>query len=158
MTLVLKNAQLYAGGQFSRMDAFLENGVAGGVGIGHSRSFPGRGIGKTHVVIFPGLIDVHVHFREPGFSYKETMESGTMAAARGGFTHVCAMPNLVPCRTALRLWICSLRASAKARGCGFPPMERLRAGKRANALADMEAMAPYVAAFPTTGAACNRKK
>ncbi|MBP8641144.1 MAG: amidohydrolase family protein, partial [Oscillospiraceae bacterium] len=46
--------------------------------------------------VFPGLIDVHVHLREPGFSYKETVLSGTLAAAHGGFTTVCVMPNLNP--------------------------------------------------------------
>ena len=46
--------------------------------------------------IFPGFCDVHVHFREPGFSYKETMETGSRASARGGYTAVCTMPNLNP--------------------------------------------------------------
>ena len=46
--------------------------------------------------IFPGFCDVHVHFREPGFSYKETIASGSLAAARGGYTAVCTMPNLNP--------------------------------------------------------------
>jgi dihydroorotase len=49
--------------------------------------------------LFPGLADVHVHLREPGFSYKETIATGTAAAARGGFTAVCAMPNLTPSQT-----------------------------------------------------------
>ena len=47
-------------------------------------------------VIFPGFCDVHVHFREPGFSYKETVRTGSMAAAKGGYTAVCTMPNLNP--------------------------------------------------------------
>ena len=46
--------------------------------------------------IFPGFCDVHVHFREPGFSYKETIKTGSMAAARGGYTAACTMPNLNP--------------------------------------------------------------
>ena len=46
--------------------------------------------------VFPGFCDVHVHFREPGFSYKETMETGSRASARGGYTAVCTMPNLNP--------------------------------------------------------------
>ncbi len=46
--------------------------------------------------ILPGFCDVHVHFREPGFSYKETIKTGSMAAAHGGYTAVCAMPNLSP--------------------------------------------------------------
>ena len=46
--------------------------------------------------VFPGFCDVHVHFREPGFSYKETIKSGSQASARGGYTAVCTMPNLDP--------------------------------------------------------------
>ena len=49
-----------------------------------------------HYTVFPGFCDVHVHFREPGFSYKETMATGSSAAARGGYTVVCTMPNLKP--------------------------------------------------------------
>ena len=51
---------------------------------------------SSQYAIFPGFCDVHVHFREPGFSYKETMESGSRASARGGYTAVCTMPNLNP--------------------------------------------------------------
>ena len=51
---------------------------------------------ENGLVIFPGFCDVHVHFREPGFSYKETMVTGSRAAVRGGYTAVCAMPNLNP--------------------------------------------------------------
>ena len=47
-------------------------------------------------VVFPGFCDVHVHFREPGFSYKETIRTGSLSAARGGYTAVCTMPNLNP--------------------------------------------------------------
>ena len=46
--------------------------------------------------IFPGFCDVHVHFREPGFSYKETIKTGSLASAKGGYTSVCTMPNLRP--------------------------------------------------------------
>ena len=54
------------------------------------------------VFVFPGFCDVHVHFREPGFSYKETIVSGSRAAARGGYTAVCAMPNLNPVPDSLK--------------------------------------------------------
>ena len=50
----------------------------------------------SEYVVFPGFCDVHVHFREPGFSYKETIASGSRASARGGYTAVCTMPNLNP--------------------------------------------------------------
>ena len=51
---------------------------------------------SPELTVFPGFCDVHVHFREPGFSYKETIASGSRAAARGGYTDVCTMPNLNP--------------------------------------------------------------
>ena len=51
---------------------------------------------ESEYAVFPGFCDVHVHFRQPGFSYKETIKSGSMAAARGGYTAVCTMPNLNP--------------------------------------------------------------
>ena len=53
-------------------------------------------LNNSKYVLFPGFCDVHVHFREPGFSYKETIKSGTRAAAHGGYTAVCTMPNLDP--------------------------------------------------------------
>ena len=51
---------------------------------------------SSEYAVIPGFCDVHVHFREPGFSYKETILSGSLAAARGGYTAVCTMPNLDP--------------------------------------------------------------
>ena len=56
-------------------------------------------------VVFPGFCDVHVHFREPGFSYKETIKTGSYASARGGYTAVCTMPNLNPYRTVWNIWL-----------------------------------------------------
>ena len=54
------------------------------------------GVKENNIVILPGFCDVHVHFREPGFSYKETIKSGSLCAAHGGYTAVCTMPNLNP--------------------------------------------------------------
>ncbi|MBQ1620465.1 MAG: amidohydrolase family protein, partial [Oscillospiraceae bacterium] len=58
--------------------------------------FPDSVWNRPQYVLLPGFCDVHVHFREPGFSYKETIASGSAAAAAGGYTAVCAMPNLDP--------------------------------------------------------------
>ena len=57
---------------------------------------PEKIIDLDGLYLFPGFVDVHVHFREPGFAYKETISTGSMAAARGGYTAVCTMPNLKP--------------------------------------------------------------
>lgn len=78
-------------------------GSTGPLAGGHSVTSPEdlsvslvKSLDSPDYVIFPGFCDVHVHFREPGFSYKETIHTGSMAAARGGYTAVCPMPNLKP--------------------------------------------------------------
>ena len=66
-------------------------------GIGASISSSALSVfNSPRYVVFPGFCDVHVHFREPGFSYKETIATGSLASARGGYTAVCTMPNLNP--------------------------------------------------------------
>ena len=65
-------------------------------GIGASVSSELSVFNSPDYAIFPGFCDVHVHFREPGFSYKETIATGSLASARGGYTAVCTMPNLNP--------------------------------------------------------------
>ncbi len=82
MKSVIKNAKVYENGKFVCKDFPL---LSGGIVSNFNNLF-----------VFPAFCDVHVHLREPGFSYKETIESGTLACARGGYTDVCAMPNLNP--------------------------------------------------------------
>ncbi len=93
MKYILKNASVYVGGGFKNIDIAVDDGII---------SFD-TAVGEDSVVfdfenciIIPGLTDVHVHLREPGFSYKETIKTGTHAAARGGYTTVFSMPNLNP--------------------------------------------------------------
>ena len=101
--------------------------------------------------LFPGFCDVHVHFREPGFSYKETIRTGSRAAARGGCTAVCAMPNLNPvpdCMETLRPQLDIIERDAAIRVLPYGAITR---GEKGEALADMRAMAPYVCAFSDDG-------
>ncbi|MBQ7284296.1 MAG: amidohydrolase family protein, partial [Oscillospiraceae bacterium] len=72
------------------------DGTVASVGVGITVSENTPVIDGQGLFIFPGFADVHVHLREPGFFYKETIETGTKAAAKGGFTLVCSMPNLNP--------------------------------------------------------------
>ena len=102
-------------------------------------------------IVFPGFADVHVHLREPGFSYKETIASGTRAAARGGYTAVCAMPNLNPVPDSdahLAAEEAAIAAGAVIRVC---PYGAITAGERGEALADLRAMAPRVCGFSDDG-------
>ncbi len=101
--------------------------------------------------VFPGFCDVHVHFREPGFSYKETIASGSLAAARGGYTAVCTMPNLNPVPDSLENLKPQLEAIEKDASVSVYPYGAITVGERGEQLADLKAMAPYVIAFSDDG-------
>lgn len=102
MAIWIKNAMtLSENGQVVPTEIILDKGIIHSIGIGQELS-PAKDMQISDLIdakgalMTPGLIDVHVHLREPGFSDKETIKTGTMAAARGGFTTVCAMPNVNP--------------------------------------------------------------
>ena len=102
-------------------------------------------------LLLPGLVDVHVHLRDPGFSFKETMRTGTLAAARGGYTAVCAMPNVSPvpdCAEALGVQLQRIREDAVVR---VYPYGAITVGERGEALSDMAALAPDCVAFSDDG-------
>ena len=100
--------------------------------------------------VFPGFCDVHVHFREPGFSYKETMVTGSRSAARGGYTAVCTMPNLNPVPDSPPHLEQQLRLAEK--GCiRIYPYGAITVGQQGEELADLDGMAPYAIAFSDDG-------
>ena len=101
--------------------------------------------------VFPGFCDVHVHFREPGFSYKETIFSGSRAAARGGYTAVCTMPNLNPVPDSLENLEPQLEAIRKSAVIAVYPYAAITKGEQGAVLSDMEALAPQVIAFSDDG-------
>ena len=101
--------------------------------------------------LFPGFCDVHVHFREPGFSYKETIKSGSLAAKAGGYTAVCAMPNLNPVPDSLETLREELNIIERDAAIRVLPYGAITVGEKGEQLADMEAMAPYVCAFSDDG-------
>ncbi|MBQ2773257.1 MAG: amidohydrolase family protein, partial [Clostridia bacterium] len=108
-------------------------------------------VDHSQYVAFPGFCDVHVHFREPGFSYKETIKSGSLAAARGGFTAVCTMPNLSPVPDSVehlneQLDIIKRDAVIRVVPCGS-----ITVGEKGQALSDMEGMAPFVVGYSDDG-------
>lgn len=101
--------------------------------------------------LFPGFCDVHVHLREPGFSYKETIKTGTLAAKRGGCTCVCAMPNLNPVPDSLEALRVQLDIIARDACVRVLPYGAITAGERGERLSDMAAMAPHVCGFSDDG-------
>ena len=106
---------------------------------------------KTEYVILPGLTDVHVHLREPGFSYKETIYTGSRACAHGGFSAVCAMPNLKPCPDCIENLNKELELIKRDSVMRVLPYGTITKGELGEELSDMEALAPYVVAFSDDG-------
>ena len=109
-------------------------------------------IGFSNTVhIFPGFCDVHVHFREPGFSYKETIASGSRSAARGGYTDVCTMPNLNPVPDTPEHLREQLDIIARDAVIGVHPYGAITLNEQGEQMVDMAALAPEVCAFSDDG-------
>jgi len=105
----------------------------------------------SRYAVFPGFCDVHVHFREPGFSYKETIASGSRAAARGGYTAVCTMPNLNPVPDSVEHLSQQLRLIQEGACIHVYPYGAITVGEKGETLADLEGMAPNVIGFSDDG-------
>ena len=104
-----------------------------------------------NLVVFPGFCDVHVHFREPGFSYKETIETGTKAAAHGGYTTVCTMPNLNPVPDSLAKLALEQEIIDRDAVIDVRPYGSITVNEDGQELSDMEVLAPKVVAFSDDG-------
>ena len=141
----LKNVAALTGGVFHSVDVTLKDG---------SVSIEGPSactVSSREMVLLPGFADVHVHLREPGFSYKETIATGTRAAARGGYTAVCAMPNLNPVPDSLENLRPQLEAIERDAIISVYPYGAITVGEKGEQLADLEAMAPCVIGFSDDG-------
>ena len=148
---ILKNAMLFARGGFHPVDLSIADGRI--VSIARELGgVPGAMvIDLHHRAVFPGFVDVHVHLREPGFSCKETIRTGTLAAARGGYAHVCPMPNLDPVPDSpahLEAQLALIRRDARVH---VHPYGAITVGERGEVLADLAALAPHVAGFSDDG-------
>lgn len=103
------------------------------------------------IVRLPSFVDMHVHFREPGFSYKETIHSGSLAAAAGGFTTVCTMPNLNPAPDTLENLKIQTDIIKRDACIDVLPYATITMARRGHELVDYEALAPFVAGFSDDG-------
>ncbi len=149
MKALFRGAKVYKDGQMLQCD-MLFDGKALSPFIGDVSAFDISSV-FDNTVIFPGFCDVHVHLREPGFSYKETIATGTAAAARGGYTAVCAMPNLNPTpdsRENLEKQLEIIKNDAKIAVYPYGTITKCQVGRE---LADMEDIAPDVIAFSDDG-------
>ena len=108
--------------------------------------------------VFPGFCDVHVHFREPGFSYKETIKTGSLSAARGGYTVVCTMPNLNPVPDSVENLNLQRSIIEKDACIHVYPYGAITVGEKGEELADIEGMAPFVCGFSDDGRGVQRSE
>ena len=106
---------------------------------------------SSEFTVFPGFCDVHVHFREPGFSYKETIRTGSAAAARGGYTDVCTMPNLSPVPDSLEHLKVQLDIIGRDAVIGVHPYASITKSQMGRELSDMADLAPLAVAFSDDG-------
>ena len=106
---------------------------------------------SSQYAVFPGFCDVHVHFREPGFSYKETIRSGSLASARGGYTAVCTMPNLNPVPDSVENLNRQLELIEEGACIHVYPYGAITVGEKGEELADLEGMAPNIIGFSDDG-------
>ena len=116
-----------------------------------SPGIDGASVSMEHCFLLPGFVDVHVHLREPGFSYKETIASGTLAAAHGGYSDVCAMPNLNPVPDSVEHLNEQLAIIEKDALVRVHPYGAITVRELGEEMADLEGMSPNVAAFSDDG-------
>ena len=156
MNVLLKNAKIFKNGAFVASDFFVTDGV-----IAPVSKMPDDISGFSvyeNCYIFPGFCDVHVHFREPGFSYKETIKTGSLAAARGGYTAVCTMPNLMPVPDSCENLAKQLDIIEKDAVINVYPYGAITVMEQGLELADMEGMADKVIAFSDDGRGVQSEK
>ncbi len=111
-----------------------------GKGGGESLSSEPRTINAEGLFVMPGLIDMHTHLREPGFEYKETIKTGTMAAVKGGFTTVCCMPNTYPVNDNASITEFIIRKAAQEGSCTVLPIGAITKGQKGEELAEIGTM------------------
>ncbi len=151
MNYIISEVNLYRNNSFEKCHVLVENGVISAVSSDMIAVFGAKVINGDGLYMFPGFVDVHVHLREPGFVYKETIETGTSAAARGGFTHVCSMPNLNPVPDSVENLKVQLDAIEKDAKIAVYPYGSITVGQKGEELSDLDGMAGDVIAFSDDG-------
>lgn len=149
MITALVGGNVYKDGKFIKENVFISENC-----VEIKRDAPPVGsiiYNCNNFYIFPGFIDVHVHLREPGFFYKETIRAGTMSAAKGGFTSVCSMPNLNPvpdCLKNLKLQTDIIKKDAVIKVFPYASITKSELGEE---LSDMKELSDKAVAFSDDG-------
>lgn len=149
--VILKGGTIVRGGTSEKADVSVVDGRIECIAPGIDPSVDDEVVDCTSMIVVPGLVDLHVHLREPGFSAKETIATGTAAAAHGGFTTVCAMPNLNPAPDSmenLQKQLDIIERDACVKVLPYATITRCRYGRE---LVDFKSMASKVAGFSDDG-------
>jgi dihydroorotase len=143
MSILIKGGRVIdpASGTDEILDIYIEDGKIAGVGKGISAPEDAEIIDAAGKLVTPGLIDIHTHLREPGFEYKEDITSGTRAAAAGGFTTICCMPNTSPVNDSRAVTEFILRRADEAGNCRVIPIGAITKKSAGEELAEMGDMA-----------------
>lgn len=152
MKQLICGAKVFCGSCFLNKDILIDNGIIAEISDSISRNIADTVFSfEENCYVFPGFTDVHVHLREPGFSYKETIKSGTLAAAHGGFTSVCSMPNLNPVPDCMENLQVQIDIIEKDSVINVLPYGSITYGEKGEQLSDMESMAEKCVAFSDDG-------
>ena len=151
MKTLLKDAMIFTNGKFTKSDLEITNDIITNISSNvESKDFDAI-YDLNNMYLLPGLIDVHTHLREPGFIYKETILTGSMAGAKGGYTSICAMPNLNPTPDSLENLKPELEAIKKDAKIHVYPYGTITVGEKGDKLANLKELADYVIAFSDDG-------
>lgn len=151
MKTLFKNAMIFTEGKFTKGDLEITDKVITNISANIEPNGFDVVYDLNNMYLLPGLIDVHTHLREPGFIYKETIATGSMAGAKGGYTSICAMPNLNPtpdCMENLQIELDAINKDAKIH---VYPYGTITVGEKGEELADLKGIADSVIAFSDDG-------
>ena len=140
--MIIKNAMVFRNNVFKTEDYFLNVPDTARVSFDNS---------SDNIYVFPAFCDVHVHFREPGFSYKETIYSGSRSAARGGYSDVCTMPNLNPVPDCYESIMEQRKIIERDAAVNVHPYASVTVGEKGEKLSDFDALSPLCIAFSDDG-------
>ena len=159
MTTLIKGAFVYAGAGFSKLDVLITDGKINTLGTSISTNGVDAVFYAQDKYLIPGFVDVHVHLREPGFSYKETIKTGTLAAAKGGYTAVCPMPNINPVPDSVENIKTELDMIKKDAVINVYPFASITKGRKGGGeLVDFDALKNYVVVFSDDGTGVQKEQ
>lgn len=157
MDCILQGVFVYKEAGFVKKDVFVKDGIIFDIADKIVPVFNIQYFDFNNCFVLPGLIDVHVHLREPGFFYKESIISGSLAAAHGGFTSICAMPNLNPVPDSAEHLEVELEIIQRDALVNVYPYGSITVGEKQGCLSDMAAIADKVIAFTDDGVGVSEK-